>query len=206
MSQLVASELSCIKQDRVLFDNLSVTLSAGQLVHLRGPNGAGKTSLLRILAGLSAADSGHISWQNQSLGSDYFTQLVYLGHKNGLNLTLNAIENLYYWCAQHGVKISSAQLYDRLAALELTGLETLPVKALSAGQQRKVALARLWLKPAMVWLLDEPFTALDIRTIGMLENALNNFVTQGGAVMLTSHHVMTSAVGKVQSLDLEYRW
>jgi len=206
LSGLVASELSCIKRDRVLFDRLSFSLQSGQLVYLRGPNGAGKTSLLRILCGLSQPESGTITWQSQPLGERWFKDLIYVGHKPGVNGALSAIENLAFWCRQHHVSASHDHLYHVLAELGLVGMEDVPCRTLSAGQQRRVALSRLWLKSAKVWILDEPFTALDVKGVAQLEDKMKAHVDAGGAVLTTSHQALSERAGTVRFFDLEYRF
>ncbi|RDV24359.1 cytochrome c biogenesis heme-transporting ATPase CcmA [Alteromonas aestuariivivens] len=209
MSGLVADNLTCIKQDRVLFDQLSFSLLPGELVYLRGPNGAGKTSLLRILTGLSQPESGQVLFHSEPLNSvyrDYSTQLVYLGHKAGLNGGLTALENLTFWLAQSQLLVSTSRLYEVLELLGLVGLEDVAVRYLSAGQQRRVALARLWLKPSVYWLLDEPFTALDTSGIALLEDTFNNHVRNGGAIMCTSHQPLSERAGPLRCMDLEYRF
>ncbi len=203
MAELVASQLSCTKRDKVLFESLSLKLSPGQLVHLRGPNGAGKTSLLRILAGLSQPDSGSVQWNEQPLFGEFERRLIYLGHKAGLSGGLSAIENLSFWCAQHQVKASEAKLFTTLEALGLVGLEEIPVQLLSAGQQRRVALARLWLKDADVWILDEPFTALDVEGIALIQTRFADFINQGGAAIVTSHQPLTLSNIPVSYIELE---
>lgn len=203
MAELVASQLSCTKRDKVLFESLSLKLSPGQLVHLRGPNGAGKTSLLRILAGLSQPDSGSVQWNEQPLFGEFERRLIYLGHKAGLSAGLSAIENLSFWCAQHQVKASEAKLFTILEALGLVGLEEIPVQLLSAGQQRRVALARLWLKDADVWILDEPFTALDVEGISLIQTRFAGFINQGGAAIVTSHQPLTLSNIPVSYIELE---
>lgn len=205
---LLASELTCIKRDRILFEQLSVSLSPGQLIYLRGPNGAGKTSLLRILTGLSAADEGTVRYQGNAITDDagnFYTDLIYLGHKPGLNATLSAIENLHFWLAQHQRPFDSQRAYSALEKLGLVGLEDIPVRLLSAGQQRRAALARLWLKPARIWILDEPFTALDTQGVALLESTFAAHVADGGMILTTSHQPLSARAGEVTVLDLEYR-
>lgn len=203
MPELVVQDVSCSKRDRILFENLSLRISSGQVIHLRGPNGAGKTSLLRIIAGLSQADTGTVLWNSQPLNAAYFETMVYLGHKSGLTASLSALENLQYWAHLHQVPCSETLLYDLLTRLGLVGLEDLPVKMLSAGQQRRVALARLWLKPGQLWILDEPFTALDTAGIALIEQHITQFVASGGAVILTSHQTLR-ATPYLQVVELEY--
>lgn len=198
MALLSAHNLSCVKRDRVLFENLELSVDAGELLYIKGPNGAGKTSLLRILVGLSESAWGEVLFAGQPLSQvreKYHSQLVYFGHKLGLNQNLSAVENLHYWCMQQGQELSKLQSYQLLESLGLVGLEELPVSNLSAGQQRRVALARLWLKPqALLWVLDEPFTALDVQGIQLLKDRITTHLQAKGAVIMTSH----------QSLELDY--
>jgi len=206
---LEACSVTCSKRDRVLFENLSLGVKAGDLLYLRGPNGAGKTSLLRILTGLSVPDTGSVKFAGQDIKaypSEYYQQLLYLGHKSGTNRSLSALDNLQFWLAQHGVQNNQDRLYDVLAKVGLVGLEDVPVRFLSAGQQRRVALARLWLKRAQVWILDEPFTALDVKGVAMLENAMKVHVESGGVVITTSHQMLSNEAGEHRVFDLEYRF
>ena len=209
MTGLVANALTCIKRDRILFENLELTLNHGELLYLRGPNGAGKTSLLRLLTGLSLPESGTVVFNGINVRapqSGFYDASLYLGHKSGLSSTLSALDNLSYWCAQHNVSVSEHRIYDVLETVGLTGLEDIPVRMLSAGQQRRVALSRLWLKPAAYWLLDEPFTALDIDGVAMLEAKFNDQVSKGGAIITTSHQPLSTRAGEHQVFDLEYRF
>lgn len=206
---LEACKVTCSKRDRVLFEGLSLNVNAGELLYLRGPNGAGKTSLLRILTGLSAPDEGCVKFAGQDIqqySNDYYRQLLYLGHKSGTNGSLSALDNLAFWLAQHNVQQNQETLYDTLAKVGLVGLEDVPVRYLSAGQQRRVALSRLWLKPARVWILDEPFTALDVKGVAMLESAMNAHVSNGGLVITTSHQLLSQDAGEHRVFDLEYRF
>ena len=217
MSGLCASGLTCIKRDRVLFDDFSLNLNAGELVYLRGPNGAGKTSLLRILTGLSSPEHGSVTFNGENINSNpsiYYRTLIYLGHKSALNGALSAIDNLRFWLAQHGAQnnvlnqstdIDSA-IYRTLESLGLVGLEDVPIRLLSAGQQRRVALSRLWLKPAAVWILDEPFTALDTAGVILLERKMQQHVNDGGMIITTSHQALSDEAGPYRSIDLEYRF
>lgn len=202
---LEARHLSCIKKDRVLFDGLSLQLRESELMYLRGPNGAGKTSLLRILSGLAQPASGDVTWRGKPLDLPWYREMIYVGHKSGVNGTLTALENLRFWCCQHGVNVSDAHILDVLSVLELVGLEDMPCRMLSAGQQRRVALAKLWLKPATVWLLDEPFTALDVGGVLQLEQVMCQHVKAGGAILATSHQPLSAVAGPLTFFDLEYQ-
>lgn len=209
MTVLDAVALTCIKRDRTLFEGLSFSANAGELVYLRGPNGAGKTSLLRILTGLSAPCGGDVFFNQKNIKtapSEFNAQLLYLGHKSGINGALSALDNLSFWMAQHGVNQPLETLLSVLATLGLVGLEDVPVRFLSAGQQRRVALSRLWLKKAQVWILDEPFTALDVGGIALLESAFKAHVSHGGIVIATSHQALSSHAGSHRTFDLEYQW
>lgn len=208
MAVLSVTNLSVTKRDRLLFDNLSFAVEQRGLLYIKGQNGAGKTSLLRVLAGLVSADCGEVSFAGQNIQSDreaYHRELVYFGHKLGINLTLTAIENLTYWCQQHQVEVSLDSLFTILSELNLVGLEEIPVANLSAGQQRRVALARFWLKPrAKIWILDEPFTALDTQGICLLTMQIIQFLRQGGSVVMTSHQVLDIDY-PTKELVLEYQ-
>tara|TARA_Y100000814_G_scaffold236096_1_gene180192 strand:- start:469 stop:1092 length:624 start_codon:yes stop_codon:yes gene_type:complete len=206
---LEARELTCSKRDRTLFEGLSLVVEPGELLYLRGPNGAGKTSLLRILTGLSSPDSGAVLYNGMDISEDktgYYQDLFYLGHKSGTNGSLSALDNLSFWLAQHNVSVPVNTLFDVLEKVGLVGLEDVPVRYLSAGQQRRVALSRLWLKPAKVWILDEPFTALDVKGVHMLEKSMKEHVGRGGLIITTSHQTLSENAGEHRVFDLEYRF
>ncbi len=176
-------------------------------MQLEGPNGAGKTSLLRIIAGFVEPEQGQVRWDGQLIADDperYADDLVFIGHKTGVNTQLSAIENLEFWLASHGYH-SVTDHYDLLAKLGLVGLEDVPVRTLSAGQQRRVALARLWHSEAKLWLLDEPFTAVDKKGVVLLQQQFQRHLAGGGSILLTSHQDLTEQFGNLQSLALEYR-
>ncbi|GAB2703960.1 cytochrome c biogenesis heme-transporting ATPase CcmA [Aliiglaciecola aliphaticivorans] len=198
MALLRGQNLGCVKQDRTLFEMVNFSIEPSQLLYVRGQNGAGKTSLLRILVGLSDPAAGYVEYKHQDIhtvSEQYFQDLVYFGHKLGLSLNLNAIENLQFWCQLNQVNCTETELFELFAELGLVGLEDVPVSQLSAGQQRRVALARLWLKTdAKLWILDEPFTALDVQGIALLRNKMIQHLSEGGAIIITSH----------QTLDVDY--
>ena len=208
MAVLSVTNLSVVKRDRLLFENLNFAVEQGGLLYVKGQNGAGKTSMLRVLAGLVDADSGEVCFCQQNIKNcreTYHQNLVYFGHKLGINLTLNAVENLQYWCKQHHVSIPIDMIFHTLAQLNLVGLEEIPVANLSAGQQRRVALARFWFKHnAKLWILDEPFTALDSQGIELLSKQITIFLAGGGAVVMTSHQALRLDY-PTHELTLEYR-
>lgn len=208
MTLLSVTNLSVVKRDRILFENLNFAVERGTLLYVKGQNGAGKTSLLRVVAGLVEADSGEVHFCQQNIKDcyeNYYQHLVYFGHKLGINLTLSALENLAFWCKQHQVNISVDTIFNTLAKLNLVGLEDIPVANLSAGQQRRVALARFWFKQdAKLWILDEPFTALDTQGIELLTKQITKFLGTGGSVVMTSHQALRLDY-PTEELTLEYR-
>ena len=208
MTVLSAHDLSVSKRDRLLFDKINFTVEPGELLYVRGPNGAGKTSLLRVLTGLVEADEGQVRFLGKDIHSirdSYYPQLIYFGHNLGVNASLSGVENLKFWCQLHHVEATEQEIYTVLGALSLIGLEDLPVGNLSAGQQRRVALGRFWLKSsAALWILDEPFTALDVDGIALLRQRLLQHLAQQGAVIMTSHQLLNMDYPS-KELVLEYR-
>jgi heme exporter protein A len=199
---LEAHDLSCIRDAHALFVHLSLTLSAGELLQVEGANGAGKTSLLRILAGLSQPERGQVCWQGQPIGrcrDHYQSDLLYIGHKPGIKAGLTALENLAFY---H--QVPEAGLWQALACVGLAGYEDLPAGQLSAGQQRRVALARLWLSRAALWILDEPFTALDKAGSAALLARLRGHAEAGGLVLLTSHQPLDLPAERLRRLSLHH--
>lgn len=187
---LAAAKLYCERDERVLFSGLDFTLRAGQVLQVAGANGSGKTTLLRILCGLNPDYEGDILWQGSDVRSTvehYRAALFYLGHSPAINKTLTPMQNLRWFCALRGFSDDAAIV----AALEqqgLRGYEHIPCFQMSAGQQRRVSLARLQLSEAVLWILDEPFTALDRHGVADLEQRIAEFAGSGGAVILTTHH------------------
>ncbi|WP_069472483.1 cytochrome c biogenesis heme-transporting ATPase CcmA [Candidatus Marithrix sp. Canyon 246] len=187
---LKIENLQCIRDDRILFENLNFTLSNGQLLQIEGNNGCGKTSLLRILCGISLSEEGLVFWNNENIEeikSTYYTNLIYIGHHNGVKRELTPLENLAIARALAS-NPSSIELEEALDKVGLYGFEDVATGTLSAGQQRRVALARLFINKAPLWILDEPFTALDKTAVADLEKLLDDHAKQGGMAILTSHH------------------
>lgn len=183
--------LSCERDERCLFAGLSLSLAAGDLVQIGGPNGAGKTTLLRALAGISQDYFGEIRYCGQSLATvrwEFARDSLYLGHLAGIKKALSPLENLNWYLAQTG---DSGDIHQALSAVGLYGYEDTPCYQLSAGQLRRVALARLYLSQARIWILDEPFTAIDKPGVAQLEALIAKQVVQGGLVILTSHQDLT---------------
>lgn len=195
---LTAHNLYCERDDRVLFQNLDLRVSNGNLLQLAGPNGAGKTTLLRLLAGLNRDYDGELCWHEndlQQVYSEYAAERLYLGHLAAIKRALTPIENLRWlmspWMSSDSeTVVCDEQLWDALEQVNLAGYEETPCQQLSAGQQRRVGLARLAIVPTPLWILDEPFTALDIDGVRWLEGQIQRHVNRNGAVIITSHHAL----------------
>jgi heme exporter protein A len=188
------SHISCSRGDKRLFSDVSFTLAPGQWLHLKGDNGVGKTSLLRLVCGLSALEQGHITWQNHSVAQnpeEFRANLAYLGHQLALKEDLTPLENLQADAAVAGRSVSVPQAMLALAQLGLRGREHLPVRVLSQGQKRRTALSRLVLSRAKLWVLDEPFVALDVHAQTALCGVINQHLNQQGMVLLTSHQAVS---------------
>ena len=187
---LRVSHLSCSRGNKPLFSDVSFELNAGQALHLEGDNGVGKTSLLRIVCGLSPADAGEVCWQDQTIQQNataFHASLFYLGHGLSLKEELTALENLMSDAAVSGRELSQAQALVALARMGLRGREHLPLRVMSQGQKRRTALARLLASQALLWVLDEPFVALDVKAVNGLRCLLAEHVAHGGMVLFTSH-------------------
>lgn len=187
---LSVSNLYCERDERVLFARLEFAIAPGEVLQVRGTNGSGKTTLLRILCGLNHDYEGTVLWDGQPLREvreSFHAGVFYLGHSPAINRTLTPMQNLRWYCASQGYQDDEA-IRAALAARGLAGYEELPCYQLSAGQQRRVSLARLGLSPAKLWILDEPFTALDRRAVAELEMLIADYANAGGAVLLTTHH------------------
>ncbi|MGT3058921.1 cytochrome c biogenesis heme-transporting ATPase CcmA [Escherichia coli] len=201
MGMLEARELLCERDERTLFSGLSFTLNAGEWVQITGSNGAGKTTLLRLLTGLSRPDAGEVLWQGQPLHQvrdSYHQNLLWIGHQPGIKTRLTALENLHFYHRDG----DAAQCLEALAQAGLAGFEDIPVNQLSAGQQRRVALARLWLTRATLWILDEPFTAIDVNGVDRLTQRMAQHTEQGGIVILTTHQLLNVAESKIRRISL----
>ena len=188
------SNLSCSKGDKRLFSGVSFTLQPGQWLHLEGDNGVGKTSLLRLACGLSALENGEITWNNQAVSKDpqtFRANLAYLGHQLALKDDLSPLENLQTDAAIVGRQLTASDAKQALAHMGLRGRENLPVRVLSQGQKRRTALARLLVSSAKLWVLDEPFVALDTMAQNALSEVINAHLAKQGMVLLTSHQAVS---------------
>jgi len=205
---LEVRELECVRGDHRLFKGLNFTLQQEELLYLRGSNGSGKTSLLRTICGLMAPASGQVFWNGKDIHTEreeYNRGLTYLGHLNGIKGELNAIENLNYANSLSGIKKSVNEILSALERLGLAGREDLPTKVLSQGQKRRVALARLLLTDSKLWVLDEPFTALDVHAVELLRELIVNHVKSGGMAILTTHQIVEIDSSMMRELDLNKR-
>jgi heme exporter protein A len=183
-SRLRIEQLECRRGERTLFRGLDVAIEAGEIVWIRGANGQGKTTLLRTIAGLSAADSGRIAWSEPPAPG----RMLYLAHANALKEDLTVGESLRFLLGLTGAVPSAAAADAALARFGMAGRRDAPVRTLSQGQRRRVALARLAMPTTpSLWLLDEPFDALDTAGTQTLNEVLVEQARRGGSVVLTSH-------------------
>ena len=198
---LEARKLRCERDERILFSDLSFQVKAGEWIQITGGNGVGKTTLLRLLSGLARPDVGGVYWQAQPLHrvrDSYQQNLLWIGHQPGIKTRLSALENLRFF--HHDG--NAAQCMNALAQAGLAGYEDIPVNQLSAGQQRRVALARLWLTRATLWILDEPFTAIDVNGVERLTQRMAQHTERGGIVILTTHQPINVATDKIRRIAL----
>ena len=203
---LEAINLTCVRGERTLFRDLNFTVPNGGVVSVTGDNGSGKSTLLRLLSGLSSPDSGHIRWEGRDitgLKDEYLAQLLYVGHRNALKHDLTPIENLRTTSSMLGNAITFEAARSALDAVGLSrNVHLFSTKLLSEGQQRRVALARLWFCPRPLWLLDEPFTALDSSATAALSDRLNAHVRAGGLVVISTHQEVHVDAVSVRQLRL----
>ncbi|MBA6342301.1 cytochrome c biogenesis heme-transporting ATPase CcmA [Colwellia sp. MB02u-10] len=206
-SLLSASNLACIRGDRLLFEALDINIAAGDIVQVEGPNGAGKTSLLRILSGLSQPYDGTVYFQDESITQQreaFHQDLLYLGHLPGVKDEMTAQENLEFNLALHGLNSATAEA--TLTEVNLLGFEDALAAHLSAGQHRRISLARLWQSQAKIWILDEPFTAIDKLGVEKLEQLFLQHADNGGCVILTTHQDISLPAERVKKVTLAYRF
>lgn len=202
---LEVSNLTAIRDERVLFENLQFEIRPGELVQIEGRNGTGKTTLLRIVTGLGDREEGIIKWKGEEVekSRDVFHQdLLFLGHQTGVKRELTALENLRFYQSIQNNRSSDEEIFTALTQVGLAGREDVPVAQLSAGQQRRVALARLWLSKQILWILDEPLTAIDKQGVKVLESLFASHADNGGIVVLTTHQDMFSDSPKLRKIKL----
>lgn len=206
-SLLNANQLTCIREERILFEHLNLSINRGDIIQVEGPNGAGKTSLLRILAGLSQPYEGQVFFDGKSIHHErelYNQNLLYIGHLAGIKGEMTAQENLEFALSLSGLDKTTAE--KTLSQVNLLGFEDALASHLSAGQHRRIALAKLWQSKAPVWILDEPFTAIDKNGVKKLEALMVKHAQNGGCVILTTHQDLTIAADLYKKVTLEYRF
>jgi heme exporter protein A len=202
---LEADNLECVRGERRLFAGLGFTLDGGELLYLQGRNGAGKTSLLRMLIGLLPPETGEIRWHGKPIrkqGDEYHADLCYLGHQNAIKEELTPLENLLASSRLAGETLSEDDAFDALEQVGLAGREDLACKYLSQGQKRRVALARLVVDRRPLWILDEPFVALDVAAVDWLAGIISAHLQRGGMAVMTTHQPVAIPAATVRELRI----
>jgi len=197
---LVVHDLSCIRQERQIFSNLSLSLSKGELLWVKGRNGAGKSSLLRVLANLLPSPTGRIEWMGEDIAEEpalFLQNIRYVGHQDGLKTVFTPRENLQFWVDYMG----AGDVEAALGALELQTIADSPVRILSAGQKKRTQLAKLLATPARLWILDEPISSLDVHFIDLFRQILTKHIAAGGMALLATHQDLEIAGTQVLDLD-----
>lgn len=207
-SMLSVNDLTVWRGDNLLLDNISFALNSGDVLQVKGANGSGKTTLLRVICGVGIADEGEVYWNGIPIhkSRDQFNDaLLYLGHKAGIKGGLTAIENLRIFATMSGYsqsKDTDQAIESALDALSLTPKSQIACRHLSAGQQRRVCLARLLLQSSRLWVLDEPLTSLDAAGLLWVETQIGKHAANGGAVLLTTHVPLNIDSVTVDTLEL----
>ncbi len=202
---LSITNLAVVRGERMLFNKLNFTLENGTVLYLQGENGSGKTTLLRTICGLSKPYEGTVDWcgeNTHAMAEEYSKNLLYIGHLPGIKEDLTALENLQFSLALTGETVAENVAMTVLNQLGLAKGLNLPTRMLSQGQKRRVVLARLWLQHSPLWILDEPFTALDANATDLLKQKIEAFAKNGGMVVMTSHQDFTMQVPKFDQLKL----
>jgi heme exporter protein A len=188
-----AKSLECVRDDRLLFNDLSFAVAESEVLQIEGPNGSGKTSLLRILCGLRLAEAGQVLWQGESIISnreDYYASMVYIGHLPCIKGDLTVLENVRSLLDTRSLSLGDMAIEAALGKVGLASYEDVPGKALSSGQRRRILLAFVELSQAKLWILDEPLTALDVQGVALMESMIMEHKQAGGSVVFTTHHGM----------------
>jgi heme exporter protein A len=197
---LEVQSLECVRDDRLLFNDLDFMVADGEVLQIEGPNGCGKTSLLRIICGLRLPEAGRVLWCAEPIQSnreDYYANMVYIGHLPCIKADLTVAENVRALLDTRSLSVNAAVIEQALAKVGLAGYDDVPGKALSSGQRRRILLAFVELSAAKLWILDEPLTALDVEGVSLMESMIIEHREAGGSVIFTTHHGM--------NLDCEMR-
>ena len=201
---LEITALACERGGLRLFSDLGFALQAGGLLRVRGANGSGKTTLLRTLAGLTRPAAGEVRWRGNAIGDEYRHEMLFLGHAAALNDELTVLENLEFACRISCLEFSASKIRNALECLGISRLADLPARYLSQGQRKRAALARLALSPGVpLWLLDEPFAALDEEAIARVSALCAAHLAAGGMLVLTSHQDIPIAAPDARSIELQ---
>jgi len=185
--------LECVRDDRLLFSDLSFSVAESEVLQIEGSNGSGKTSLLRILCGLRQAEAGQVLWRGELITSnreDYYANMVYIGHLPCIKGDLTVMENVRSLLDTRSLSLSNAEIEVALTKVGLATYDDVPGKALSSGQRRRILLAFVELSQAKLWVLDEPLTALDVQGVALMESMILEHREAGGSVIFTTHHGM----------------
>lgn len=202
---LEGKDLTCVRGERTLFSHLNFALQEGELLLVQGANGSGKTSLLRMVCGLMAPEFGEVLWCGEKIDAareSYHAEMAYFGHAPAVKEDLSAFENLDFACRLAGIPVNPDEVKGALGHLGLGHCLNLPAKSLSQGQRRRVALSRLLLAKARLWILDEPLTALDQAALKLVQSLLGEHLRQGGMALLTTHQSVTIPGITPKILDL----
>ena len=201
---LETSALACERGGLRLFSDVNLTLAPGGLLRVRGANGSGKTTLLRTLAGLTRPAAGEVRWRGNPIGDDYRREMLFLGHAAAVKDELTVLENLEFSSRFSCLEISESKIKSALESLGIARLADLPARYLSQGQRKRAALARLALSAGVpLWLLDEPFAALDDEAIARVSALCAAHLAGGGMVVLTSHQDIPIAAPDARSIELQ---
>lgn len=190
---LEIQSLECVRDDRLLFSELSFSVAEAEVLQIEGPNGSGKTSLLRIVCGLRLAEAGKVLWHGESVNvnrEDYYANMVYIGHLPCIKAELTVQENVRALLDTRSLSVSYEKIESALAKVGLASYEDVAGKALSSGQRRRILLAFIELAEAKLWILDEPLTALDVQGVALMESMILEHRQAGGSVIFTTHHGM----------------
>jgi heme exporter protein A len=201
--KLEVVDLACERGDLRLFTGLNFELTSGESMQVQGANGAGKTTLLRTLCGFIQPVAGLVKWNGQDISEwddRFHAQMCYLGHLNAIKDELSALENLQMSAGLAGFKVSEQEAINALRRMGLRRKEHLPVRVLSQGQRRRVALSRLLIGDAKLWILDEPLTALDVGAVALMQELIGEHLSNGGMTIFTTHQPLQ--VAGVQTREL----